>query len=75
MVGSVKSPWDLVLQEETIVWAPQREQEPFIQVEITNDLKSRRTMSYPLILKARAKYLSHLTQHHATSACVPQEIQ
>lgn len=74
MVGSQKSPCDLQFQEEIIVWAPQREQKPFIQGEITHDLKSSCTTSYPLILKARAKYFTHQIQRHAASACA-QEIQ
>jgi len=74
MLASQKPPWDLRFQEEIIGWAPQREQKPSIQVEITHDLKSRCTASYPLTLKARAKYFSHPIQCHAASACAPQEI-
>lgn len=70
MLRTQKLFWDLQLQEEIIVWAPQREQKPFIQVEITSDLKSRCTVSYPLILNARANYWSHLTQCHAAPVCV-----
>lgn len=65
MLGSQKPVWDLQLKEKIIVQAPQREQKPIIQVEITRDLKSRCTMSYPLTLNARANYFSHLTQCHA----------
>lgn len=70
MLGSQKSFWNLQLQEEVIVWAPQREQKPFIQVETTRDLKSRCTMSYPLILNAKANYLSYLTHCHTAPLCV-----
>lgn len=75
MLGSPKSPWDLHFQDEIIVWASQREQKPFIPGEITHDWKSRCTLSYPLILKARAKYLSHLIHHHVTTRdTVPSNI-
>lgn len=70
MLGSPKFFWDLQLHEEIIVRTPQREQKPFIQVEITCDFKSRCTMSYSLILNARANYLSHLTQCHAAPVSV-----
>lgn len=69
MLRSQKFFWDLQLPEEIVVWAPQKAQKPFIQVEITHDFKSRCTMSYPLILNARANYLSHLTQCHAAPVC------